>query len=182
MTWAVIVAGKGGKRSRIAREVAGALAARGLSVAGLVQRTLEDEGGRKTLEADRLRRPGTVRLASPVVGPDASCSLAFEPSGFAEAGRWLAEDAPDADVLVLDGVGKLELSGSGHRAALQAALGAGPLAILAVRDDQLAYALEALAIEDEPVAAFTDGDGTAALEAFVEGVAAAARRSPARLT
>ena len=176
MTWALVVAGKGGRRSRLAREVAEALAARGLSVAGLVQRTLEDEGGRKTLEADRLRRPGTVRLAAPAAGADASCSLAFEPSGFAEAGRWLAEDAPGADVLVLDGVGKLELSGSGHRAALQAALGAGPLAILAVRDDQLTYVLEALAIEDEPVAAFTDGEGPAALDAFVAGVVDAARR------
>lgn len=176
MTWALVVAGKGGKRSRIAREVAGALAARGLSVAGMVQRTLEDEGGRKTVEADRLRRPGTVRLASPAVGADASCSLAFEPSGFAEAARWLGEDAPGADVLVLDGVGKLELSGSGHRTALQSALGAGPVAILAIRDDQLTYVLEALAIEEEPVAAFTDGEGSDALEAFVAGVAEAARR------
>jgi nucleoside-triphosphatase THEP1 len=170
VTWALLVAGKGGKRSRLAREVADALGRRGLAVAGMVQRTVEDEGGGKWVEADRLRRPGTLRLAGPA-GPDASCALAFDPAAFAEAGRWLAEDAPGADVLVVDGLGKLELAGSGNRTALSAALSAGPPVVLAVRDDQLAYALEALGIEEEPVAVFTEGEGPAALEAFVGEVA-----------
>jgi len=43
-----------------------------------------------------------------------------------------------------------------------------------VRDDQLVYVVEALGLE-EPVAAYTDGDGPAALDAFVAQVAGAAR-------
>ena len=177
MTWALVVAGKGGRRSLAAREIADALAARGLSVGGFVQRNEEPAPGRMQITMVRLRdgrerllaRPGAASPADP-----AACSLSFEPAGFAEARAWVEEDVAAAEVLVLDALGKLELAGEGHRAALQRALGSGRPVVLAVRDDQLAYAVDALGL-DEPVAAFADGEGEAAREAFLVAVAQVAR-------
>jgi len=174
--WAAVVAGKGGRRSRAAREVAEALAARGLRVGGFTQRTIEDDAGAKTIGLMRAAGGAEVPLARSVVPPPGSsgCSIVFEAAGFEAARRWVAEDAPGSDVVVLDGIGKLELGGEGHRAAVARALADARLVVLAVRDDQLVYVIEALGLE-EPVAAYTDGDGPAALDAFVAEVARAAR-------
>jgi nucleoside-triphosphatase THEP1 len=177
MSYALVIAGKGGKRSRAAGEVADALRARGLRVGGFTQRTVESESGAKAIELVRLR-DGTVlplsRGAAAASGAEPSaCSFAFDRAAFDEARAWLDADAPGSDVLVLDGLGKLELGGEGHRASIARALAAGPLVVLAVRDDQLVYALEAFGLGD-PVAAYTDGMGEAELEAFVAEVARAA--------
>jgi hypothetical protein len=102
------------------------------------------------------------------------CSIVFDPAGFEAARRWIAEDARASDVVVLDGIGKLELGGEGHRAAVARALAEARLVVLAVRDDQLVYVVEALGLE-EPVAHYTDGDGPAALATFVGEVVRAAR-------
>jgi len=173
--WAAVVAGKGGRRSRAAREVAEALAARGLRVGGFTQRTIEGDAGAKTIDLVRAAGGAEVPLARSVVPPPGSsgCSIVFEAAGFEAARRWVAEDAPGSDVVVLDGIGKLELGGEGHRAAVARALADARLVVLAVRD-QLVYVIEALGLE-EPVAAYTDGDGPAALDAFVAEVARAAR-------
>jgi nucleoside-triphosphatase THEP1 len=180
MTWALVVAARGGQRSRAAREVADALLASGLRVGGFVQRTDEVGAGAKVLTVVRLRdgleRP-LARPAAQVSADGAACSLAFDPAGFAEARAWVDEDVGAAQVLVLDGLGKLELSGEGHRAALDRALGSGAPVVLAVRDDQLVYAVEALGLGD-PLASYTDGEGAAAREAFVAAVVTAARGRP----
>lgn len=76
--------------------------------------------------------------------------------------------------MVLDGIGKLELGGEGHRGAVDRALAEARVVVLAVRDDQLVYVIEALGL-GEPVAAFSDGEGPAALAAFVAEVARVAR-------
>jgi nucleoside-triphosphatase THEP1 len=173
--WALVVAGKGGKRSHAAREAAAALAARGLRVGGFTQRTAESERGRKAVDLVRLRGGATAPLARSATAADAAaCTLAFDRAGSEEARRWIRADAPESDVLVLDGIGKLELGGEGNRAAVDEALASGRLVVLAVRDDQLVYAIEALGL-DEPVAAYTDGSGPAALDAFAADVARAAR-------
>lgn len=180
MSWALVVAARGGKRSRAAREVVAALAARGLRVGGFTQRTTDHEDGSK--EFDLVRAPGgeSVPLARADKRAPATdgggCSVVFAPAAFELARRWVEADAAAADVLVLDGIGKLELAGEGHRAAVARALSAPPLAVLAIRDDQLVYALEALGL-DEPVASYTDGDGAGALAGFVEAVAAAVGRA-----
>jgi nucleoside-triphosphatase THEP1 len=185
MTWALVVAPKGGQRSLAARELADALAARGLAVGGFVQRTAEPVPGRKEITLVRLRDGRERLLARTVVGAPAAappaaadasaCSLAFEPAAFEAARAWVEEDAGTSQVLVLDALGKLELSGEGHRAAVARALASDRPVVLAVRDDQLVYAVEALGL-DEPVAAFTDGEGAAALAAFLDAVEGAARR------
>ncbi len=179
MAFGLVIAGKGGKRSRAAREVAEALATRGLHVGGFTQRTLEREAGPKAIELVRIRDGRTVSLARTAAddgttADPAACTLAFEHAAFEEARRWIEKEAPDADVIVLDGLGKLELGGGGHRAAIALALATAPVVVLAVRDDQLVYVFEAFGL-DEPVAAYTDGSGAAALEAFVEEIARTAR-------
>lgn len=181
MAWAAIVAGKGGKRSQAAREVAQALVRRGLTVGGFAQRILEGANGTKTIEAESFRRPGVLVLARPpanaaeAASSGSACSLVFDAPGLAAARRWVEQDAAEADVLVLDGLGKSELAGQGNRAALDHAVAAAPLLVLAVRDDQLHYAVEALGLGEEPLACYTDGEGPGAFEAFVEAVAGAAR-------
>jgi nucleoside-triphosphatase THEP1 len=180
MPYALVIGGKGGRRSQAARNVAKALVARGLRVGGFTQRTIELEGGKKRIDLVHARDGRVVPLAHaavPGADPDA-CSLSFERAAFDEARRWVEWDIPECDVLVLDALGKLELGGEGHRATLAHALANAPLVVLAVRDDQLVYALESLGL-DEPVASYTDGSGAAALEDFVAQVAHAARaRSP----
>jgi nucleoside-triphosphatase THEP1 len=174
--YALVIAGKGGRRSHAARDVAAALAARGLRVGGFTQRTVEAEGGAKTIDLVHLPDGATVPLARSATAQDAAaCTLAFDRSGSEQARAWVEADGPASDVLVVDGFGKLELGGEGNRAAVARALASGRLVVLAVRDDQLVYALETLGLE-EPVAAYTDGSSAAALEAFVADVARACSR------
>ncbi|MFO0580819.1 MAG: DUF2478 domain-containing protein [Anaeromyxobacter sp.] len=178
MGYALVIGGKGGRRSAAAREAAAALAAEGVRVGGFTQRTLEDDRGHKTVLAERLGDGRQVTLAATTAQPaeaGGSCALAFDPAALSEVGAWIEASARDAAVLVVDGLGKLELGGGGNRAAIAHALHAAPLVVLALREDQLAYALEALALEDEPLAAYTDGEGPEALRAFVAALAAAAR-------
>ncbi len=174
--WALVVAGKGGKRSRAAREIAGALASRGLRVGGFTQRTIEPEVGPKTIELVRVRDGRALPLArsAPDAGAEpASCAFVFDRAALEEAGRWVDADAREADVLVVDGLGKLELGGGGNRAAIARALAGPRLVVLAIRDDQLVYAMEALGL-GEPVASCAEADGAAALDRFVDEVARAA--------
>lgn len=179
MSWALVVAGRGGTRSRAAREVEAGLAARGLRVGGFSQRTTEREDGSKEFELVRAGGGATVPLAradqrtAPAEG--GGCSVVFDPAAFEVARRWVDADAPASDVLVLDAIGKLELAGQGHRGAVERALAAAPLVVLAIRDDQLVYALEALGLE-EPVASYGAGEGPEALAAFLDDVARAAGR------
>lgn len=179
MRWALVVAGRGGSRSRAAREVIAGLAARGLRVGGFTQRSVEREDGTKDYDLVRARGGETVPFARTVAqaapAEGGGCSLRFDPAAFEAARRWVEAEAPSCDVLVLDALGKLELAGEGHRATVERALAAAPLVVLAIRDDQLVYALEALRL-DEPVASLGEGEGPDALAAFLREVSQAAGR------
>ncbi len=180
MAYALVIGPKGGRRGDAVRAIAGALAARGVRVGGFTQRTVRPEAGASRVEIARLGggAPRTLARSGGAAaeggGDPASCAFAFDPAVLAEARRWIAEDVAAADVVVLDGIGTLELGGGGHREALGHALARARVALVSVRDDQLAYAIEALGA-GEPVAAFTVGEGPAALAGFVEVVARAAR-------
>jgi nucleoside-triphosphatase THEP1 len=180
MAYALVIAGRGGRRSQAARNVAEALVARGLRVGGFTQRTVESGTGKKSVDLVHARDGRAVPLAraAPAGADPAACSLAFERAAFEEARRWVEDDAETCDVVVVDGLGKLELGGEGHRATIAHALKTAPLVVLAVRDDQLVYAVEALGLE-EPVASYTDGSGAAALDTFATELVRAAR-GPAR--
>lgn len=182
MTFALLIGTKGGSRHEAVREVSRALSARGLRVGGFTQRTLRPAEAPSTIEISRLGGGPTRTLArsgggGQAAADPASCSYVFDAAVLAEAGRWIAEDADAADVVVLDGVGTLELGGGGHREAVAHALAAARVALLTARHDQLVYVLEAFDAGD-PVAAYTAGEGPAALAAFVEEVAAACESRP----
>ncbi len=179
--YALVTGGNGGVRSGLMAELAERLAARGLRVGGFVElRRLDARPGETAIEL--IRVPGRERRAlahhHPAPDPNESggCSLVFLPDGFEAASRWLEEDRGRADVVLVDGIGKLELAGEGHRPALSRALAAGdPVVLLSVRDEQLVYALEALGLE-EPVAAVSAADGERERAAFVERLAGAVGR------
>jgi nucleoside-triphosphatase THEP1 len=172
MSYALVIGGKAMSKSTLVRQIAHGLAARGLRVAGFMQRTFEEGPGRMAVEVVRIRDGSAVRLGRTVAEPGSAaavCSFAFEDQGFAEARRWIEADVAGADVLVLDGMGKLELGGGGHRGAIEYALRAGPPVVLAVREDNLVYALDALAL-DEPVASYGTSEDTAALDRFLDAM------------
>lgn len=179
MAYALVVGGKGGSRFEAVREIEAALAARGVRVGGFTQRTLRPAAGASTIEISRIGGGPTGTLArssagAEAAGDPASCAFVFDPAVVEEARRWVIEDAAAADVVILDGLGTLELGGGGHRAAVAHAFASAHVAILSVRHDQLVYVLEALGL-GEPLAAYAAGDGPAALAAFVADVARAAR-------
>lgn len=179
MAFALVIGEKGGSRSEAVREIAEALAARGVKVGGFTQRTLRPAAGASRIEISRVGKAAVRTLARSGAeggGADpASCAFVFDAAVLEEVRRWVLEDAADADVVVLDGIGALELGGGGHREAVAHALAAAPVAILSVRHDQLVYALEAFDPGD-PLAAYTAGEGPAALAAFAADVARACRR------
>jgi nucleoside-triphosphatase THEP1 len=178
MAYALVIGTKGGSRFEAVGAIADALAARGVRVGGFTQRTVRPGSGASWIEIARVPGGGARTLARSAAAQGASddpasCTFAFDPAVLAEARRWVVEDAVAADVVFLDGVGTLELGGGGHREAVAHALRAARVAIVAVRHDQLLYAIEALGA-GEPIAAYTAGEGPAALDAFVAEVARAA--------
>ncbi len=180
MAYALVIGTKGGSRFEAVREIAGALAARGIRVGGFTQRTLRPDAGASAIEIARVGGGPARTLARAAAGAKGaggpeSCAFAFDPAVLEEARRWIVEDAAAADAVILDGIGTLELGGGGHRAALAHALAAARVAVVSVRHDQLVYVLAALG-PGEPLAAYTAGEGPAALAAFVSDVARACGR------
>jgi nucleoside-triphosphatase THEP1 len=178
--WALVTGSKGADKSATLRRVAAQLEARGVPVAGFFQESIE-EGGART--GHSLRRLGhdealpVVRRGSGPRGPneESFCQIVFDHDAFAAARRWLTEDAPGAQALLLDEISKLEVAGKGHHDAVAEALGKGCLTVLSVRADQLFYVIERFGL-DEPVASLEAGD-EAAEEAFVEALARAAQET-----
>jgi len=184
MSYALVIGGKAVSKSTLAGQIVRGLAARGLRVAGFTQRTFEEGPGRKAVEVVRIHDGSAVRLGRTSAEPGdaaAVCSFAFEAQGFAEVRRWIEADAAGADVIVLDGMGKLELGGGGHRGAIEYALRAGPPVILAVREDNLVYALDALAL-DEPVASYGTSEDAGAFDRFLDAVGSAAATAGPQLS
>lgn len=135
-------------------ELASSLRASGLTVAGFVQPRGLDAQGRARHELLRLRTEERIGLAVAGVvprGPDEEsfCSKAFSLGSFDTALEWIREDGPKSDVVILDGLGKLEAAGRGHSRALDAALvsarsrSSGPaLIVVGARTSQLTYLLD----------------------------------------
>ena len=175
--YALVTGPRGFRRSEAMRELAGRLAGAGVSLGGFLQRPRGPDGS--AIELVRASTGEAVPLAAPApaqakAGEVAACSFAFDPATFARAARWLEEDASRARVLLLDGFGKLELGGGGHRPAVVRALALGrSVCVLSVRDEHLVYALEDLAL-GEPVAALDAREGAGACLRFADEVARAA--------
>lgn len=180
--WALVTGAKG-QPSRMGAVVE-ALTAAGLRLAGFLQERHGAGGeGRHTLL--RLGGQGTPKRhalaresATADQGELAFCSYAFSADAFALARQWVEEDLPRAEVVVIDGVSKLEAGGGGHALALAHALASDRLVVLRVREDQLFAVVERFALDDA-VASLND-ESPGALGAFVEAVVAQARQGQVR--
>lgn len=154
--WALIECERLKPKSELVLELARALQAQGLRVGGFAQPERRDERGEKGYELVRLSTGERAALArggtTAKPGEEAVCDFAFDPSSFDLARRWIEADA-GADVLILDGVGKLEAAGRGHAASLRRALELSPPArvVVAARPSQLFYLVERYGLE-EPLA------------------------------
>lgn len=178
--WALITSESGAGGSACAAGIVGRLAGRGVASAGFLQRKGVDGKGRTRFELVRLRGGESAVLAVDGVeasgpGEERHCRMAFRKDGFDAAARWLEEDAAGADVLVFDGVGKVEAAGRGHCRALRAALGLeGKVVLVFARARPLFRVVHRLGLdESEMLAALEVPADGAALDAFVESVASA---------
>ena len=152
------------------------LTAAGLRVAGFVQHKSRNERGEKRYELVRLHSKDRAVLAVDGVaakGPTEEffCSMAFHNDGFDAARLWVEEDAGGADLLLLDGISKLEVSGKGHCATLEAALRGEAAVLICVRASQLSYVFERFGLDDAQMFAALElpaNDG--AVEKFVQDV------------
>ena len=143
------------ENARCVLEVVDHLGSHGLRVAGFVQLKHVDPEGHKRYDLVRLGTDERVVLAveaqaSAPQPEESSCAMAFREEAFAAGRRWIALDAPQADLLVIDEISKLEVTGRGHAPALEAALAQGELPVLlCARSSQLVHIVERFALAEE---------------------------------
>lgn len=179
MRWALLSGQRGSDKSGTARRLVASLRARGLGVAGFTQRRLPSpEGEMKRYLLERIGSLEQVVLADEGLGgatQESHCTHAFAGSAFELALGWLQEDAPAAQVLVLDDVSKLETQGRGHAAAVRWALAQpGKTVLLCVRAKQLFYVMENFGIQDAPLDALELPADAAEEARFASSIADAA--------
>jgi nucleoside-triphosphatase THEP1 len=116
-------------KSLFAERLVGALREDGLTITGFLQRGVFDAGGRK-IGYD------LVGLSSGAVRPiarrsDTGDGWLFADEAFEAA---LHEVRENADLVVIDELGHLELAGKGHTAAVDHALGSSSVLLVVVRE------------------------------------------------
>ncbi|MGC4115658.1 MAG: nucleoside-triphosphatase [Myxococcales bacterium] len=172
--WALISGESGVENADLALSVVARLESARVRTAGFVQHKWRNESGEKRYELVRLHHDEKTILAVDGVaakGPNEEffCSMAFHNEGFDAALRWIREDLAGADLVLLDGISKLEVSGKGHSATLEHALRhSDALVLICVRASQLSYVMERFALSDEGlVAALELPADESALDGFV---------------
>jgi len=152
----VVYGPRGAGKTTATLRLAEKFGAQGLRVGGFFQRTTTDDLDRRGYDLVRVAdKTAAVPLARPGVPKDQAtessvCSFVFAREAFVKGLEWLRADAAWADVLVIDEVSKLEVSGEGHFAALRwaAALEARMIVLLSVRAEQLFYVVEKFELEE----------------------------------
>ncbi|MBN1772262.1 MAG: methyltransferase domain-containing protein [Deltaproteobacteria bacterium] len=182
--WALIAGERGEGKTSLALRLLARLRRAGLRVEGFVQHPLDaPDGTRAGYDLVRLSRDEVVPLARSGVVPRGNrptiCHYVFEPDSFARGCDWVREDGAQAQVLLLDEVGRLEAEGRGHAAAVHLALGLPEpkVVILSVRAEMLFAVVHRFLGEDpvEPVAAVEAPAAPGAEDEFVEQVVRAVR-------
>jgi len=158
-----IASGKTRTASRLARS----LAARGVSVGGILAPRLLEHGETVGYEVEDLRSGQRRPLASlrPPGVPAGRYFLSRD--GLAFARDALGEALEYAEIILIDEVGRLELDGGGHAAGVRAALEQAALPVLVVRSEWLGEVCQRFAIEhavavqaaERRASAAADGDG-----------------------
>ncbi len=126
-------------------DVAARLSSAGVTVGGFVQARVVEESGRKHYDVVRLGTGERARISQerPRPAEGSSCTQDFLDEGFNAARRWAAEDAARVEVLVIDGLNKLEAGGEGHGPTLVEALRSkAKVVLLGARDRQLSALME----------------------------------------
>ena len=182
--WALIRGDKGEGKTSQARAVAARLRERGIRVGGFVQQAVQEtDGTRVGYDLARIAGGTPIPLARrgkvPQAGQVGFCSHVFEPSAFVQAREWLREEAPSAEVLIIDEVSRLETASQGHAAAVRFALAlpATRVVVLCIRAEQLFAVTEAFLGDSagEAVATLEAAAGEDALAQFAEAVIRAVR-------
>lgn len=160
--WAAMTGSDSDALSAAALALAQEFAGRGIAVAGFVQQSELDDQGHKHIEALRLGSGDRVRLAthgSPgaQLGVETFCSLTLYPEAFAAARQWL-QDGAGAPLQLLDSLGKLEVQGRGHAAALAEALTRPGVVVFAARAGQLGFLMERLQLPEASMVGALDLD------------------------
>ena len=148
-----------------AARVVDRLRERGLRVGGFLQVPCGPSGRLLGYDLVRLGKPDRVPLADCLSGPAPTtgqphCRLGFRPASLVTAFRWLQDDVSDADVLVVDGVGKLEGAGQGHFPALQWVrdLARPMVVVLSARQDVLPAVRRKLSLSSKTLETATCSD------------------------
>lgn len=150
----VIVTGRSGSgKTTLAASVAGALAARGVPVAGFVQPAVVESGAAAGFTIRDVATGEVVELAKRVSnGGDFGTPFAFRKAGFELGARALSSVAPGT-VLVIDELGPVELRGGGHWPAVARVLVLPEVAglVIVVRRTLVPALVEALDARDVTV-------------------------------
>jgi nucleoside-triphosphatase THEP1 len=180
--WALISAERIEESTACALSIVARLKAVGIRTAGFSQHKSTNAHGQKHYEVVRLHSHERALLA--VDGTSAKgenetffCSLVFHNDSFATARRWVEEDKHEAELLLLGGVGKLEVFDKGHSRLLEGLLKEdGALLLLCVRASQLSYVMERFSFpEERMVDALELPAPPHAVDGFVESLKAGCR-------
>jgi len=152
---------------------------RGLRVGGFVQ-VPSGPSSSKPLGYDlyRLSQPERIPLAERILHDqrrptgERYCELTFHTSTLARACEWLREDVTVSDLLIVDGVGRLEERGQGLFPALAwARMQARPkMIVLSSRPDHVPHITQRLALSDRLVTELSFGSETAAPSHVVDHI------------
>lgn len=180
--WALIVGPKGSGKTSLAARVADALTARGVSVGGVLQEALHQDGENVGFQARRvgssgdelpLARRGVAPVGTPPERAHELCSYVFDAEAFVRARSWVEHAANTADVVIVDEVSKLEVARGGHHDGIRSVLGSPAIVLLVVRADQLFAVVERFELDDAIATLETADEG--AVSGFVDAVVSAAR-------
>ncbi len=181
--WAVLIRDRADQMLGLVQE----LRDRGLRVGGFVQ-VPSGPASAKPLGYDlyRLNKPERAPLAERIrhdqLSPsgDRFCELSFHASTLARACEWLREDVSMSDLLIVDGVGRLETRGQGLFPALAwARTQSRPkLIILSSRRAHVPDVARRLSLSDKQVTELSFGSQSAAPQQIVEQIVRACGRTP----
>jgi len=177
--WALISAERIEESAACALSVVARLQAAGIRTAGFSQHKSTHAQGTKRYEVLRLHSQERALLA--VEGACAQgdnempfCSMVFYNDGFATAQRWVEEERHQAELFLLNGLGKLEVFDKGHAPLLERLLKEeGALLLLCVRASQLGCFMERFLLpEERMVDALELPASPQAVEVFVQNLEA----------
>lgn len=131
----LVIGGIGEGKTAAVRALADELLLRGVDTDGILASRVEDSEAKRTIGYDliAIRSGKRIPLARERPPGQPIGRFFLRERALQEAKRLLADAATSRSVVILDEVGRLELSGGGHATALEAVLAGRALPVLTVR-------------------------------------------------